>query len=43
MVASVSTVSALDPTAYDWDSVPEEDVMDGVRRKVIVGERRPCL
>jgi len=25
MVASVSTVSALDPTAYDWDSEPEED------------------
>ena len=39
MAGSVSTVSALDPTAYDWDSVPEEDVMDGVRRKVIVGEK----
>ena len=39
MAASVSTVSALDPAAYDWDSVPEEEVMDGVRRKVIAGEK----
>ena len=39
MAASVSTVSTLDPTAYDWDSVPEEEVMDGVRRKVIAGEK----
>ncbi len=39
MAASVSTVSALDPAAYDWDSVPEEEVMEGVRRKVIAGEK----
>jgi quercetin dioxygenase-like cupin family protein len=39
MAASVSAVSALDPAAYDWDSVTEEEVMDGVRRKVIAGEK----
>ena len=39
MVALASGVSVLDPRAYDWDTVAEEEVMEGVRRKVIVGEK----
>ncbi len=39
MVALTSGVSVLDPRAYDWDTVSEEEVMEGVRRKVIVGEK----
>ena len=29
----------LDPRAYDWDSLPAVEVMPGVRRKVLTGER----
>ena len=39
MAAPASGVSVLDPRAYDWDTVSKEDVMEGVRRKVIVGEK----
>jgi len=32
-------VRIVDPVAYDWDEVPAEDVMAGVRRKVITGDK----
>jgi quercetin dioxygenase-like cupin family protein len=38
MAVSSDLPRLVDPTAYDWDSVPAEEVMEGVRRKVICGD-----
>ncbi len=39
MAAPAQAPRVFDPSAYDWDSVPSEDVMEGVTRKVITGEK----
>ena len=38
MATPAQAPRVFDPKSYDWDSVPSEDVMDGVTRKVITGE-----
>ena len=38
MAAPARAPCVFDPSAYDRDSVPSEDVKEGVTRKVITGE-----
>ncbi|MDP6350967.1 MAG: cupin domain-containing protein [Alphaproteobacteria bacterium] len=38
MAAPAQAPRVLDPMAYDWNDVPIENVMAGIRRKVITGE-----
>ena len=39
MAKTKSAPRVIDPTAYDWESVPEEEVMPGVRRKLVHGDK----
>ena len=39
MAKTTAAPRVIDPTAYDWDSVPEEEVMPGVRRKLVYGDK----
>lgn len=39
MAKTTTVPRVIDPTAYDWESVPEEEVMPGVRRKLVHGDK----